>query len=152
MGDRLADCLERPFAHLRAEATADPPALMIEVWHGLETEVRCPFSEELALPGPYGVMFASEDGRFIAECRPHSLTVADRHEGRIVAGIPNVDYLYIDEQARPFHRMIAVWLADAYAGGGAAGAGAGSGAGEGDRRGIRDSEVAELGVSERVIS
>lgn len=146
----MADCLERPFAHLRAEATAEPPALTIEVWHGADTDVRCTVSEELTLPGSYGVMSASADGRFIAECRPHSLAVADRHERRIVAGIPSVDHLYIDERARPFHPMIAVWLADAYAGGGAAGAGAGSG--EGDRRGIRDSEVAEFGVSERVIS
>jgi hypothetical protein len=114
VGDRLADCLERPFAHLRAEATAEPPALTIDLWHGAETEVRCAVGGEATFPGLswYSVMSASQDGRFIAEYRPHCLAVADRHEGRIIAWIPSVEQLYLDERARPFQRMMAIWLAD----------------------------------------
>jgi hypothetical protein len=36
----------------------------------------------------------------------------DRHKHQIIAGITNVDHLYIDERARPFQRMMAIWLAD----------------------------------------
>jgi hypothetical protein len=112
VGDRLADQLERPLAHLETAATAEPPALTINVWHGAETGVGCPFGEALALRGPYSVMSVSQDGRFIAEYRPHSRAVADRHECRIIFWMPSVDCLYIDERARPFQRMMAIWLAD----------------------------------------
>lgn len=112
VGPGLAEELAAPLAHLQVQGTDDEPFLTIDVWHEVETEVRL---ERTGLPSPlgtYGIMTASEDGRFVAEHRPHSTTWLDRRHRRIVAWVASADRLHLDERARPWHRVLAVALGD----------------------------------------
>jgi hypothetical protein len=114
VGPRLAAALEQPWTHL-ADANRDDeevPALAIDVWHEAETGVPRPRQAVDPEFGLYGFMSVSEDLRFIAEQRQHSVHLLDRRANRALVWISALDRLCLDERARPFHRLLALRLLD----------------------------------------
>ena len=114
VGPRLAAALERPWTHL-GDANHDDeeaPALTIDVWHEAETGVQRPGPAVDPELGLYGYMSVSEDLRFVAEQRPHSVHWFDRRANRALVWISALDRLCLDERARPFHRVLALRLLD----------------------------------------
>lgn len=114
VGPLLATALEQPWVHLGATNNddAEEPALTIDVWHEAETGVPRPGPGLDPGFGLHGYMSASEDLRFIAEQRPHSVHWFDRRSHRALVWISALDRLCLDERARPFHRVLALRLAD----------------------------------------
>ena len=113
VGPALAEELEKSTAHLRVERNRDAPLLSVDVWHEAETGIRCPSAGLGSTPAQYGILTASDDRRFVAEQRPHSMSWLDRRTGRVIVWIAAVDRLHIDERARPFHRPLSLRLGDA---------------------------------------
>ena len=111
-GAGLAEQILLPFHHLRRDSAEDPPALTIQMWDQGETGVAFdppPVDQEL---GPYGFVTASADGRYAVDLRPQSLGCLDRWENRIVWCTRSPAQMYVDERARPLHRLLSIWLRD----------------------------------------
>lgn len=114
-GRELFETLDPPLSHLPATehpARASHP-LRIDLWDQAATGVRAPLPPLPDGLGPYGLACASEDGRYVADVRAQSGAVLDRTAGRIVGSALSADRLYLDERARPLHRLLSVWLAGA---------------------------------------
>jgi hypothetical protein len=60
----------------------------------------------------YGLVTADSAGRFIVDSRPNGLLILDRLENRIVGYYAGASSLFLDERARPLHRLLSVWLGD----------------------------------------
>ena len=109
-GSRLADELLAPFSHLRSEPME--PFYRLDLWHEEETGVGLDRPGLPADLGTYGIVGASEDRTVVAEHRPHTAALLQRRERRIVAWVSGTGRLHLDERARPFHKPLAVALAD----------------------------------------
>jgi hypothetical protein len=112
VGPALARELEKSPEHLRVEPDRDSRLLSVDVWHEAETGVRCPSAGLDSTPAQYGILTTSEDRRFVAEQRPHSMSWLDRRTGRVIVWVTSVDRLHVDERARPFHRPLSLRLGD----------------------------------------
>ncbi|CAN5199742.1 serine kinase [soil metagenome] len=108
-GEQLADQVTRAFLHLDTVDTIQP-ALSIELWDEEATGVA---TEQEPPPGGAQIlMTASADGRFVCEHRPQGVALLDRTRHRIVAHTRSAGSRYLDERARPFHRLMSTWLND----------------------------------------
>ena len=111
-GRDLAEHLKAPYAH--RIVAADEPAvggeLAIDVWDQRATGVLCSAVPEDSLMGPFGKVLSDGTERYVNYQRPHSASWLDRETERIVAWIASDKHLYIDERAKPFHKLISVWL------------------------------------------
>jgi hypothetical protein len=112
-GPRLADDLIAPFAPAtRILSPVGDPDLTIDVWDGAATRVGCsalPFDREM---GPYGLVVCAPDDQFVSYQRPASVGWLDRKRRRVIAWFESADALYLDERAKPFAKLISVWLKD----------------------------------------
>jgi hypothetical protein len=112
-GPRLADDLIAPFAPAtRILSPVGDPDLTIDVWDGAATRVACsalPFDREM---GPYGLVVCAPDNQFVSYQRPASVGWLDRKRRRVIAWFESADALYLDERAKPFAKLISVWLKD----------------------------------------
>lgn len=111
VGECLADNIRSAFAHLLVENLGGEPDLRIDCW---DVEASGVAPDRRAAPAPDVAMMlkASVDGRYVGEYREHSSQWLDRHEKRILAYTESASRLNLDERARPFHKMISVWLGD----------------------------------------
>ncbi len=109
-GAQLAADLDKALCHLRAEA-GTAPALSIEIWNDAEVGPVpwAPWPEDADTNGTVSV---SDDDRFVLTQRPSSVMLLDRQGSRIVGCVRRRDRLFQDERARPFHRLISIWLDD----------------------------------------
>ena len=107
-GPELAPTLRRA---LICNARTNSCDLSVELW------------DSTAVPGvfvppvpsglrTYGLVTADSEGRFIVDSRPNGLLILDRHENRIVGYYAGASSLFLDERARPLHRLLSVWLGD----------------------------------------
>ncbi len=111
VGEQLADQVTRAFAHLEV-ADTEYPALAIEIW---DEEAAGVAGHREWAPQPESaliMMKASEDGRFVCERRPLGIALLDRSAHRIVGCTRSAGQRYLDERARPFHRLLSTWLND----------------------------------------
>ncbi len=110
-GPDLAGDLVAPFAPTtRVPPPAGEPDLTIDVWDGAATRVACsalPFDPNM---GPYGVIVCAPDRQFVSYQRPASVGWLDRKRRRVIAWFESADALYLDERAKPFAKLISVWL------------------------------------------
>jgi hypothetical protein len=111
VGPRLAAALAEPCAHLEAADDAEP-ALAIDVWHEAEAGIPRPGAALDPGLGLYGYMSASKDFRIVAEQRSHSAQWLDRRSQRAIVWVSALNRLCLDERARPFHKLLALRLAD----------------------------------------
>lgn len=112
VGRALGEAVRLPLDHLAIEAAASKPALEIDTWDQAETGESVLLDTVPEGLGPYGIVRASEDGRIVTDVRPHATRILDRPANRITASVANTRQLYLDERARPFHRLLSVWLRD----------------------------------------
>lgn len=113
VGSDLALQLAAAVDHRAASAApGEDPEVTIDVWDQAATGVACaivPCDQQM---GPFGKVTRSPDDRYVAYQRPDSTSWLDRSTGRIVAWFRAVDSLYLDERAKPFHKLLFVWLRD----------------------------------------
>jgi hypothetical protein len=113
VGDRLAERLALPFAHLRRRGASSSGArLTVDLWDELETgtDVDAEFA-----PDPLGRSTGfsmSCDGRFATSVLQHSVTSLDRREERIVGAVVDAHRLSLYEQGRPLHVPLTLWYND----------------------------------------
>ena len=112
-GQELAQDLRLAFSHLETDELQCPPDLLIEVWNECETGTPDP-SPDRGRHGdePFYVIEPSPDGRFILDSRNHSSCWLDRRSGHIVASLESAGTQFLDERARPFRRLLSIWLND----------------------------------------
>ena len=107
-GAELASTLRRAMIATERSGSCD---LSVELW------------DSTAAPGvfvppvpsglrTYGLVTADAEGRFIVDSRPNGLLILDRLENRIVGYYAGAASLFLDERARPLHRLLSVWLGD----------------------------------------
>jgi hypothetical protein len=110
-GRGLADSVLCPFAHL-AKGGSDAPDLTIELWDAEESEVASPLGPAAADLGENGAVTSSSDGRFLAHERPHSVTVLDRADGRLVGFVESSAGLPLVDRGAPLKVPLTVWCSD----------------------------------------
>ncbi|HUP01075.1 MAG TPA: hypothetical protein VM737_06090 [Gemmatimonadota bacterium] len=116
VGSRLAEEIERVLAHLALGGQAAEgdfragPALTIDFWDAEAAGVPAPLRPVPEGLGPYGLTQATADGRYVADIRGGTIAVLDRSNGRIAGGTVSVHDMYLDERARPFHRLLSLWI------------------------------------------
>jgi len=91
----------------RLAANAD---LVVDAWDEAATGVACsavPLEAELDVFGK--VMWAG-NGRFVNYQRPGSVSWLDLGKGHLIAWFRRADGMYLDERAKPFHKLIALAL------------------------------------------
>ncbi len=115
-GDRLADVLRRPLAHLVDDSASSEVDLAIDAWDAAETGVPVP----PAAPPPggrtwplgSGSISASGDRSVVGYDRIGSRTWIQRAEGRLICAVGDARHLSLYERGKPFHLMLSVWLGD----------------------------------------
>ncbi|MGE0666721.1 MAG: hypothetical protein AB7O49_09195 [Sphingomonadales bacterium] len=111
-GPSLAEEIDLPLRHLRLESALPPTdiALSIDMWNAEETGVAAVPADGEDLESPFGLFFASDDRRYLGIRRESGSLWQDCAENRIVGCSIDLASRAIDERARPFHRLLAVWL------------------------------------------
>lgn len=109
-GVKLAADLDRALGHLRVTGSGDP-ALTIEFW---DDEEVGPAGREYwhRDVDEYGAVALADNARYVLNRRRSSVMLLDRQENRITGYIRRRGMLYLDERARPFHRLLSIWLDD----------------------------------------
>ena len=108
-GQELASALCRPL--LRANGAKLSSTLTIELWDSTAApEVFVPMPR--ADLNTYGFVTSDSEGRFVTDHRPNGLLLLDRAENRIVGHYAGAGSLFLDERARPLHRLLSIWLGD----------------------------------------
>jgi hypothetical protein len=110
VGRRLAEFIESPFAHLRAdEEHSAPPHLTIQLWDEAETSIACRIGltrDDLDL---HPNLRRSPDGRYASYQLQHSLACLDRLSGFMVGYASNAEDLSLYERGRPLHVLLSLW-------------------------------------------
>ncbi|MEE8593300.1 MAG: hypothetical protein V3T03_04155 [Candidatus Bipolaricaulota bacterium] len=110
IGNRLAERLALPFAHLRCQKSDPSHArLTIDLWDQLETGISAGID---ASPDPLSLssrFSTSEDERFVTSVLQHSITSFDRQEEHIVGAALDADQLSLYEYGRPLHVPLSLW-------------------------------------------
>lgn len=111
VGNRLAERLALPFAHLRCRKT-DPSGarLTIDLWDELETGV--PAGMDVQPVVGVSSFSASRDGRFATSVLQHSIAHFDRQEEHILGVALEADRLSLYECGRPLHVPLSLWYND----------------------------------------
>lgn len=109
-GAGLAADIERSLGHLRVTGEPDP-ALTIEVWDDEEVGPVgwTDWPEDVDL---YGTLSVADDARFVLNQRQSSVMLLDRRDNLLTGCIRGRSALFVDERARPFHRLLSIWLDD----------------------------------------
>lgn len=111
VGDSLYSIVERAFNHLKIDLSS-PPALTINIWDQSEAGVDYNFDSYSEGIKPNIFMRASEDGRFVCEERDIGVSWLDRRAHKIIACTKSTQLQYLDERARPLHKLLSTWLHD----------------------------------------
>lgn len=110
VGKDLAADIDRSMCHLRIRDGADP-ALTVEVWDeeaaGPAFWTRWPDEVDF-----YGNVAVTPDGRHVLHQRESAVMLLDRKANRITGCVRKRSLLFLDERARPFHRLLSIWLDD----------------------------------------
>ena len=109
-GTQAAADVDKALCHLRA-TEEEAPELTIEIWSDDEVGPLgwAPWPEDADTNGTITI---SKNDRFILTQRPSSVMLLDRCESRIVGCLRGRDRIFQDERARPFHRLLSIWLND----------------------------------------
>jgi hypothetical protein len=112
VGSELAGTMRRAFSHL-ISPVAGSSDLTIRVWDEAATGVTVPgqYSRERRRDDDVEILLrVSEDGRYVCERRDLSVSWLDTASSRIVGCVSSADFQYLDERARPQHKLISAWL------------------------------------------
>ena len=109
-GPRLAADIDKALCHLRAAASG-APALTVEIWDDTEVGPTA-WAHWPEDADTNGTISFTNDSRIVLIQRPSSVMLLDRKENRVVGGVRGRNALFQDERARPFHRLLSIWLDD----------------------------------------
>ena len=109
VGTELAATMRRAFSHLITPVTGTPD-LTIRVWDEAATGVPAEFSRERRVDDVEILLRVSEDGRYVSERRDLSVSWLDTKSSRVVGCVSSASCQYLDERARPQHKLISAWL------------------------------------------
>jgi hypothetical protein len=91
---------------------AGNPGLTIDIWSQEETGVKGMPVTNYERGEVLSAITASPEGRYIKEERYDGLVLLDRRTSHVVGYRGSSDTLYVDERARPFQRLLSIWLDD----------------------------------------
>lgn len=114
-GDRLAERVHAPFAHLEAANDGSDAELEIALWDPDDCEVAVPQAAMDAVdPDGQPPVSVSTDGRWVGHRLAHTLTWLDRARSRIcgAATADPPDPLLLFELGRPLYFPLMLWLRD----------------------------------------
>jgi len=111
-GRRFAREVTPSLAHLLSSGPAPARALSIDMWDQEETGVTATITGDRGGEEAFSFLTASADDRFVAEERNVTMSWLDRHACRIVGCAASAGGLYVDQRARPFTRLMSIWLND----------------------------------------
>jgi len=109
VGRKLAEFMDLPFAHLRADSHLPISSLAIELWDQLETDVPCQIGlmrDDLDL---HPNLRRSPDGRYASYQLQHSSVCLDRVSGLMMGWVSNAADLSLYERGRPLHVPLSLW-------------------------------------------
>ncbi len=111
VGGALGRSVRRAFEHLEPAPGAEPD-LTVEIWD--QTEAGQPFDTvgRAGDAGPGILLRTSPDGRYVGEERRQGSHWIDRQTNRIVGCTVSAGQRFLDERARPFHKLLSLWLED----------------------------------------
>lgn len=113
VGDRLAEFINLPFAHLRTGDLRLPsPGLTIELWDQRESGVPCQIGSTSGDVASNPDFASSCDGRFATHTPLHSRTCLDRGTRHIVGCVSDAERLSLYERGRPMHVPLTIWHND----------------------------------------
>ena len=111
VGRRLAEFMDLPFAHLRAEGVQlRRPSLSIELWDQAETDIPCQIGSTRDDLDLHPILNKSSDGRYASYQLQHSLAHLDRQTGSVIGYVSNTEELSLYERGRPLHVLLSLWL------------------------------------------
>lgn len=111
VGSALGQSIRRAFEHLEP-ATRSEPDLTIDVWDQTEAGQSFMATGRGDESGPGIVLRTSRDGRYVGEERRQGSHWIDRRANRIVGCTLSAGDRFLDERARPFHKLLSLWLED----------------------------------------
>lgn len=112
VGTDLAATMRRAFSHLITPIAREPD-LTIRVWDEAATGIGVPGESRPARrrgDDAEILLRVSEDGRYVCERRDLSVSWLDTQSSRIVGCFSSASCQYLDERARPQHKLISAWL------------------------------------------
>mgnify|MGYP000688441912 CR=1 FL=1 len=109
IGDEWFDVVHRATRHLERYSNPTSAVLHIDAWDEQATGVKV---ERIDLPAdaPLVVMKMSDDGRYVGEERRHTTLWMDQSSARMIGATDTAARLNLDERARPFHKLLSLWL------------------------------------------
>lgn len=110
-GADLAAAVTRPLVGAVGAEEHGGPALSVDLWDSTAASGEF-VSNAPAEHRTYGLVSSDSGGRFIVDSRPNGLLILDRLANRIVGHYAGASSLFLDERARPFHRLLSIWLGD----------------------------------------
>jgi len=110
VGRELAADVERSLCHLCVRNGAIPD-LAIEIWDD-EAVGPAGWTDWPENVDFYGTLSVAEGARFVLNQRPSSVMLLDRRENHVTGCVRRRSSLFLDERARPFHRLLSIWLDD----------------------------------------
>jgi len=113
VGSDLAATMRRAFSHLVTPETSAQPDLTIRVWDQAATGIEVPgqYTQERRRNDDVEILLkVSDDGRYVGEQRDLSVSWLDTVSSRIVGSVSSAHCQYLDERARPQHKLISAWL------------------------------------------
>lgn len=113
VGDGLAESYERILSHLQmVGAESIQPELNVQLWDQSEAQTGCP----VVILDEYSYQFrtvtASPDSRFVFDQDPETTLAFDRKTQKIVISVASARRLNHFDRAKPFNRLLSLWLRD----------------------------------------
>ena len=111
LGRKLADHINRPFAHLRSsDGASKSTELFIDLWDdNLPGDHQpCNFNENG--DGWHETTLETCDRRFIGQRLPNTFSCLDRKQNHIIASIAWHDRIFIYERGKPLSRLLLDWF------------------------------------------
>jgi hypothetical protein len=109
VGQKLAEFMDLPFAHLRADSHLPISSLAIELWDQVETGVSCQIGLSRGDLDLHPDLRRSPDGRYASYQLQHSLVCLDRVSGLMIGWVSNAAELSLYERGRPLHVPLSLW-------------------------------------------
>jgi hypothetical protein len=114
VGRDLRETIRRAFSHL-VRPSGGACDLTISVWDEAEigSTMAPQYSPQRRRAYDVEILLkVSDDGRYLCEQRDLSVSWLDTHTNRLVCCVSSARCQYLDERARPFHKLISAWLAE----------------------------------------
>jgi len=113
VGNDLAKSYERILSHLQVdESVSIRPKLNIQLWDQSEAQTGCPVAILDENSYQFRTVTASPDSRLVFDQDPETTLAFDRKEQKILISVASAGRLNHFDRAKPFNRLLSLWLRD----------------------------------------